>query len=276
MYLINDDNTLRAFAPNVLATVQGEPTLFEKVEPFLQQAEQWLIDNVTGDILDELESLALRWAKTATAHCAMADALPALDVVLTPNGFGVVNNNNVAPASKERTQALVASYRLSAMVAVSKLIRALASYSSWIDSEPYNWLTESVFQAPNDCVLFSMDISWENFTMLRNKVAPVEYEMAASHISHELMKRLRQEQAQHKLSQPDRYLMMLIRANVVRNQNARRSEHGTRLLLQQMDDITDYIRNNAELYPEWHESPVATLFDPPVFKNEQSDGGYFF
>lgn len=37
------------------------------------------------------------------------DIVPSLDLVLTPNGFGIVSNQNVAPASRDRVARLIAS-----------------------------------------------------------------------------------------------------------------------------------------------------------------------
>lgn len=44
----------------------------------------------------------------ATAICLRAayDAVPQMDLVLTPTGFGIVSNQNTAPASRERVDAL--------------------------------------------------------------------------------------------------------------------------------------------------------------------------
>ena len=40
---------------------------------------------------------------------AVRCAVPSLDIVLTPNGFGIDSNTNVAPTSKERIERLMAS-----------------------------------------------------------------------------------------------------------------------------------------------------------------------
>ena len=42
---------------------------------------------------------------------AYADALPSLDIVVTPTGIGVVNTETIAPASKERVERLVKPLR---------------------------------------------------------------------------------------------------------------------------------------------------------------------
>ena len=43
------------------------------------------------------------------AFDAFRNAIPHLDLILTPNGFGIVNNSSIAPASKERVERLIAS-----------------------------------------------------------------------------------------------------------------------------------------------------------------------
>ena len=106
MLIINDEQ-LRQFLPNVLATCDGEVSLFDKLQFHLNNAEQWLAENVTGR--DFISTVAGAQADDATrallcqtiaAH-AFHVALPSLDLVLTPTGFGIVSNGNIAPASAE-------------------------------------------------------------------------------------------------------------------------------------------------------------------------------
>ena len=49
--------------------------------------------------------------RRAVYATAAYNALPTLDLVATPNGFGVVSNQNIAPASKERVAAFRESLR---------------------------------------------------------------------------------------------------------------------------------------------------------------------
>lgn len=61
-------------------------------------------------------------------------AIPSLDLVLTPTGFGVVSNQNLAPASADRVRALRESARDDADAALEDLIDALRSFEEWTDS----------------------------------------------------------------------------------------------------------------------------------------------
>ena len=51
--------------------------------------------------------------KCISIHCIPTTkeliAIPSLDLVLTTNGFGIVSNQNVVPASRERVDALISS-----------------------------------------------------------------------------------------------------------------------------------------------------------------------
>lgn len=65
--------------------------------------------SVTEDI-DRLTRLH-RYLVGAICSLAFWDAIPQLDLVLTPTGFGVVSNQNVAPASADRVKALRSQLR---------------------------------------------------------------------------------------------------------------------------------------------------------------------
>jgi len=41
-------------------------------------------------------------------------------------------------------------------------------------------------------------------------------------------------------------------------------------------DVVNIIRENPDTFPEWHESYVSELFEPPVFENKKQASGYFF
>ena len=113
--IINTDELLRKYIPNVLVTVEGEQSLYEKLRPFLSEASDFIQSQITGHqivtdliIAGESSPLDAAFNRVLYNH-AYLNAIPSLDLVLTPNGFGIVNNQNIAPASKERVERLMAS-----------------------------------------------------------------------------------------------------------------------------------------------------------------------
>ena len=148
--LINDDAQLRAMLPNIVETVMGEATMFSRLSPFLASAQAWLEESVTGhDELPEPE----RWKSLAgavVARRAFADAVPSLDLVLTPNGFGVISTQETAPASKERVERLIASLRSSIDRDVDLLFRALAEIPDWRITRQGRYAFQAMIHFPSD------------------------------------------------------------------------------------------------------------------------------
>ena len=113
MILITSDDQLRLYLPNALATVQGEMSLFDKLSADLQLAENWLsVHFLDTSLLTRIaEEEGAETAGNLCRRIVVADALlravPSLDLVLTPNGFGIVSNQNIAPASKDRVDRLL-------------------------------------------------------------------------------------------------------------------------------------------------------------------------
>ncbi|MCM1142975.1 MAG: hypothetical protein NC453_30795, partial [Muribaculum sp.] len=88
--IISNDEQLRSLIPNQLVTVKGETSLFDKLVPFLDLAEEWVKTTFTSEptfntICGYTDSNPIR---QLTARLVVADAMrraiPSLDVVLTP------------------------------------------------------------------------------------------------------------------------------------------------------------------------------------------------
>lgn len=82
----------------------GGEEIYKGIEPYLQPAYWRLKNELKVELMNNKCAPYFRRAVYATAAY---NALPTLDLVATPNGFGVVSNQNIAPASKER----VATFR---------------------------------------------------------------------------------------------------------------------------------------------------------------------
>ena len=113
MRLITSSEQLDALLPNIQVTVTGETPILDKLSPFLDATEKWLIETFTSDrtfstICGYAEDNPTKvLARQIVCYEAFRRALPHLDVILTPNGFGIVNNQNIVPASKERINRLL-------------------------------------------------------------------------------------------------------------------------------------------------------------------------
>ena len=275
--LINNDDTLRQFLPNVFATVKGEVSLFDKVKVDIDLAENWVIETFTSSktfntICGYVEDNPIRiiTAKLVASE-ALRRAIPSLDLVLTPNGFGVVSNQNIAPASKERVDRLIGSLADYRDDCIANLLPALVGASQWLASSQASFFSETLF--PDLAITEQVKgtgSKWERYLSLRPKILDIEASLAEEFFSPELMARLRNEVLRRTHSADLARVINAIRGQVVDLLN------GGSIRMRDMIDVVNHIRCNPDLFPEWHDSETAKLYAPPIFKNKKEAKGYFF
>ena len=277
--LINNDDTLRHYLPNVFATVKGEVSLFDKVKVDIDLAENWVIETFVSTITFNTicgyttdNPIRIITAKLIASE-ALRRAIPSLDLVLTPNGFGVVSNQNIAPASKERVDRLIASLADYRDECIGNLLPALVGASKWLTSSQASFFGETLFPdlAITDQVKGKGTGSkWERYLALRPMILDIEASLAEEFFSPELMVRLRNEVLRKTHTADLARVINAIRGQVVDLLN------GGSIRMRDMIDVVNHIRRFPDLFPEWHASETAKLFAPPIFKNKKEARGYFF
>ena len=282
MKLITTDEQLRLLIPNVLATAEGEPTLIEKLYPYLETAEQWAIDTFVSEaIFDEIakadsfgpnERFRYPLEKLVVCHAYMT-AIPSLDLVLTPNGFGIVSNQNVVPASRERVDALITSLESQRDAAIEALILRLSSRNDWRQSTQGQYFAATMFPLLSLCRRLAIrEHIWDSYQQLRERLIKIENVLADTYFSHEQMAVFRQ----HVITQ-------CRTANNLESQIIHSLQSYELQLMTDIQvhpqcyyDLVNIIREHEELFPAWHSSPVAELYRPKIFENHKKSGGYWF
>ena len=276
--LINNDTDLRRYIPNQVVAVKGEASLFDKITHWLYTAEQWIFATFCpSSVIDAIladKSLSAFHATLAAvaAHRALADAIPSPDLVQTVNGFAVISNQNLAPASRDRVDRLIAAPRSQCDTAISALIPQLAAVAEWRDTPPCDYFRSTLFPTPAHIrPLASGAATWERYEELHPAIVAAEDRLAAEYISPDLMQRLRDEAlGLSQLSTLDARLCEALRAHVADIIQDRPLRNTV------LSDIVDYIRRHPDTFPEWHRSDTARLFSPPVFRNSKQSPGYWF
>lgn len=276
--LITTDAQLRSHLPNIIASVKGETPFIERLTLFLDLAEDWVRTTFTSEttfntICGYTDSNTL---KVLTARLVVADAMrraiPSLDIVLSPNGFAVVNTSNLAPASKPRVDRLIGSMLSHRDDCIAALLPGLVGASKWLTSSQADFFGATLF--PDllivDAVGGTTGSKWDRYLELRPQVIDLEASLAEEWLSPELMAALRSETLRGDLTEKRSEIVRQVKAQVVGY--LRGGSFNSRRLA----DIVNYIRLNAESFEEWHKSETAKLFAPPVFKNERKASGYFF
>ena len=282
MKLITTDEQLRLLIPNVLATAEGEPTLIEKLYPFLETAEQWAIDNFIPEVI--FEEIAeddgfgpnerFRYPLEKLVACqAYMTAIPSLDLVLTPNGFGIVSNQNIVPASRERVDALMNSLESQRDSAIEALILRLSSRTDWQQSAQGKYFGATMFPLLNLCRRLAIrEHIWDSYQQLHERLIKIENVLADTYFSQEQMQVFRSQViVQYSTSKP-------IEEQIIRSLQAYELQLLTDIQVhpQCYYDLVTIIRERPDDFPAWHTSPVADLFTPKIFQNKKNSSAYWF
>lgn len=278
MTLITTDEQLRSHLPNVIASVKSETPFIERLALFLDLAEDWVVNTFTSvstfnTICGYTDSNNI---KILCSRLVVADALrraiPSLDIVLTPNGFAVVNTSNLAPASKPRVDRLVGSMLSHRDDCIAALLPELVGASKWLTSSQADFFGATLFPDLDivDAVGGATGSKWEKYLELRPQVIDLEASLAEEWLSPELLSALRSQNLRGDLTEKRNVIVRQVKAQILGylksgSFNSRR-----------LADIVNYIRLNEESFKEWHRSETAKLFAPPVFRNEKKAKGYWF
>ena len=273
MILINDETTLRRYLPNAFATVDEETSIFDKLEPCLQEAEQWLIDNIVGDCISSIDPTSQIFSnmQSFVVADAFSKAIPSLDLVLTPNGFGIVNTNSVVPASKDRVERLIQSLILHKDRMIALILHRLSEVKQWYSTKQCQWLSQSLIQNYNFVLKENCPDRWNRFLELRTEFQRWQNIIANEWLSPELLSRLMIEKATSYTTKES--CDVIADLDSVVSTAIKYDCLDTDTLL----NIVNYIRIHSGKFPEWGNSELAKLFTEDIFfRNNMNNGGFFF
>lgn len=286
MKLITSEEILRRYIPNVLASVKGEVPLIDKLTSFLDIAEEWVAHTFTSEsmfstIAGYADANVIKTYAAKVVVCeAFKNAVPSLDLILTPNGFGIVSNSNVAPASKERVNRLIDSLEAERDNAIRLLLSSLPGDATWITSTQCEYFSATMFPNLDICDYLSVTHQqWKKYQEVRATLLEIEQHIATQFLGTEQLDVFRKEAMSPSSTS---YLMK----SVIRSLRA----HEAQVLKNRLStpeptvctpptalvSIVNIIRNNSDVFTEWHNSSINQLFQPRIYKNEKDDKGYWF
>ena len=114
----------------------SQEEVYEKVKPNFELAYEECKADVLGDVgtsaaEDGQHGQLTNAVKHLVAIHAFLSVFRQLDLVLTPTGFGVVSTNQMAPASKQRVDALIGQLRDSSLQVEGQLLAELCQVNGW-------------------------------------------------------------------------------------------------------------------------------------------------
>lgn len=220
-------------------------------------------------------------ATLATAICLRAayDAVPQMDLVLTPTGFGIVSNQNTAPASRERVDALRLQLRRDACQLEDGVLLYLAAHNlmTMLRSR-----AGSLLWTPSLCTLYGIRTP-EGGEVLREEFDAMATALHAASarvvdvISPELYAALvKRQYAADAAPTPDTTPAAYAEALLMARQlMAAHVMHGPGIA-DHTRHIINYIEAHADQLDEYRLSPTYQARHTTQYENKQADPSFFF
>lgn len=272
------DELVNSVLPNTLITVDEETPLSARIEPYVKDSVRWLESLVIGDVQlpPELEEMAVR----AVILRTVIHAVPALDLVVTPTGFGVVSADGLVPASKERIERLIASLSKNLNNVILRLQHECVDFPDWRESDCGKWYCSTFYPYLADASSLTKEGQdlFQVYKKVREIALEFETRLSDEYIGSELMDKLRHGLYDGTIdgSHP---VISSIRYNVVKYVTAylrpcRPGCPNPHEIWHFAESILRLVRQDKKLNKIWKDS-MGKKFDVEPFKNTRK-GGYFF
>ena len=278
--IIKNDTELRKYIPNVLATVEGEPPIFDRLSPFLESAEFWVSSNFAPQSIMYVQATShgeqQTLIKQLIVYHAFMLAVPSLDLVLTPNGFGIVSNSNIAPASKERIERLIAAIETQRDNVLLQYLEFTFMYynDTYLNSVQGKYFLATLFPNLDLCNRCGITAHrWQEYQRLQEKILSIETKLENEYLSAQQMKTFRRRILNWSYNKPDTLETTVIEST--RNLEISILTDGN-THPQTARDIVNIIRSELTIFSDWAHPETAKLFAPELFINKKSSAGYWF
>lgn len=256
------------------SSVMPDDEVFDRVRAYLEAGER-LACGYVGPLCESLDADTVLEKRCMAVAClaALYEAIPHLDLVLTPNGFGVVSNQNVAPASRDRVSALRLAVRDSRDDAIDDLLDALRRRESWRTSGEASLLfhVSLVWNARRQLPVMGVtDAHRTRLMELRPKIAAAE-EVLQHYISSALHRDLCA--AQLSCGETSNQTEVIHRSLVFIGAQIAGDSATARF---HMSKLVEYLERHLESFPSYSSSSAhqANTFTP--YENKKDDPTYFF
>lgn len=268
--------TQETFERYVSAFRDAESRIYDAVKPFMAQYIARIIDPL--HIPSDFARPALIDAAVCTGAAYLA--VPSMDLVPTESGFAVVSNGNLAPASKERVEALRESLRLNKSDARDMLLFALYEMDDWRFTEAARRLRTTLLWCPTLCRRYGITaegrrmVLEEEFAALSNAILTAHV-MVETIVSPEQMAWLVANQDEYDDTDDIGDMRRLLRENcrALMAAHVRQDKRAIRVM---MERVKSFLDQYGEYLPEYRDSRTRQAAAYQPYQNKQDDACFFF
>lgn len=268
----------------------------ESYVPAFRSSEHYIFDSLQGYILEARERTAFILGDDVEERADGSDALrplyvrlicysaarravPGLDLILTENGFGVVSNQNVAPASSSRVEALLESLRKMESDTMDSLVLQLLK-TEWKNKPEAKRIMKSLLWSPTLLRYYGITLAGreayaEEYSTLQPAIEQAEEAVRKTispELHAELLRRLRNNPSEHtsiytRVIDTARQYMAAVAAGPAA-QPARSELLKERLLR--------IVEEDADNLPEYKSSATYRAHHFQHYENRREDNTFFF
>ncbi|MDE6392423.1 MAG: hypothetical protein K2L59_04045 [Muribaculaceae bacterium] len=273
--LFFSDEQIRSVIPNIQKSVVGETPWSDRLSGFLETAVRFCEGYISPmrRMPDNLVSVARRFC----VWYAWAEALPSLDLVATPNGFAVVSNQTLAPASQARVEAARANAAFQAGQTACALLDGLRHDQEWrVSREGKRFF--SLFPDPRDFTqtcpagvhpFFHYIARWHQLLVTESEIA---VKVLSSKAMHELRIVAMRQASGQEVSGQDLEILGLVRTAALDIIDGLGGHRKAFALIRSALDMAD----DSRVAALWRMSPLFKAFKSAPYENKKDSGGFFF
>jgi len=272
---------ITTFIPNVdmIETAQ--------IAPFIDDSEEFIKSQLLGDPLYVYvaglgaEDSGRKMVANAIFLKAFYEAIPFLDLILTPNGFGVVSNSNQSPASKDRVASLRKQLKTRFWAYYDDIITYITRNSVlrdlWITGEPFRLISQTLFLTGINYSQYAQVVWTDDIRPLdrdRSFILLSEQSLIEPAISADYLQELKVKQYTNMLTPDDIVIMGLVKSAIGLEMSVT-SAPTPKKCYEYLSKAINHMEKFIDKYPTYAESQEYTVRHSLAYENQLEDTTYF-
>lgn len=276
------DITFEDFRRSCPASSMPDETVFESITEYFETAKNAAVKLMSPMVFERLDSVEPSDADFDTMQqlradsvafiCSLAfyEAVPQIDLVLTPNGFGVVSNQNLAPASADRVEKLRTELRRTVCARLDSMLSYLRLVESWHGSQSCLRYFDTLFwHSDHIKVIAGALATRDDLVAAHGKISTAELKVAQL-ISPEQLAELRRLEATAKASPTQSMAIQFCRNYVV----ALLCDHNSLELHRRT--LLGFVEQFPDVFRLYHSSQTYRANHFEHYQNEKDASCFFF
>lgn len=256
--------------------------VFTKMQPSFEVAYNELVEQVVGmefaDKATQPESELLAPIRCHVIRSTFLDRMHSQDIIMTDNGFGVVSNDNIAPASQARVDALESELTYQRDYNKHQVIYLLRKVDGWSESDQAQATIRSLVWSP--VILSSWcgvggRLTFDDLSKHRKDITASEA-FLRQQFSDALMDELIGEERKNKFAPSHQAAKLKMLDFIGANIDSNRQESSFPNASAVFENLHRFIEENIADFPKYMNSSAYRANHMQAYENKSDDTTFFF